>query len=245
MIKKKVSVCMTTFNGEKFIEAQLESILKQLENNDEVIVSDDGSSDKTIQLIKDFNDPRIKLYINSFRNIILNFEFALSQATGQIIFLSDQDDIWYDNKVSELISILNTYDLVYTNASVFNDIKEENLLFNKRENNTLINNFIKNYCLGATMAFKSSVLKYSLPFPKNIEMHDLWIYFVSGVFGKNYYYDEPLIYYRRHGSNASNASEKTDNSLFRIIRIRITLIINLLKRIIKVISVKRLVYKNK
>ncbi|MEO5990621.1 MAG: hypothetical protein ABIP68_03215, partial [Ferruginibacter sp.] len=69
-----------------------------------------------------------------------------------------------------------------------------------------------------------------------------WIYFVSGVFGKTHYYDKPLIYYRRHGANASNASEKTDNSLFRIFRIRTTLIINLLKRSIKVISVKPLVF---
>src|SRR5690606_9563374 len=133
---------------------------------DEVIISDDGSSDKTIELIKGFNDPRIKLFLNSFRNIILNFEFALSKATGDFIFLSDQDDIWYDNKVIIVVSLLQKYDLVYTNASVFNEIKEDNILFNKRKRNGYVLNYIKNYCLGATMAFRSHILEYSLPFPK-------------------------------------------------------------------------------
>lgn len=235
MREDKISVCMTTYNGEKYIVEQLESILKQLNINDEVVVSDDGSTDKTILLIKGFKDPRIKLYFNSFKNIILNFEFALSKATGKIIFLSDQDDVWYDNKVSELKKILKTYDLVYTNAAVFNEIKEQNVLFNQRERNGLFNNYVKNYCLGATMAFKSTCLQYSLPFPKNIEMHDLWIYFISGVYGKTYYYSKPLIYYRRHGSNASNASERTNNLIFTIIKIRIILLLNLFKRSVKLI----------
>src|SRR5690606_26359089 len=104
MREQKISVCMATYNGENHIEEQLESILKQLKDNDEVIISDDGYSDKTIELIKGFNDPRIKLFLNSFRNIILNFEFALSKATGDFIFLSDQDDIWYDNKVIIVVS---------------------------------------------------------------------------------------------------------------------------------------------
>ena len=132
MKEEKISVCMTTYNGENHIAEQLESILKQLNGNDELIISDDGSSDKTIEIINEFKDTRIRLFLNSFRNIILNFEFALSKATGSIIFLSDQDDIWYDNKVSELVKILKKYDLVYTNASVFNETKDNNVLFNKR-----------------------------------------------------------------------------------------------------------------
>ena len=235
MREQKISVCMATYNGENHIEEQLESILKQLKDNDEVIISDDGSSDKTIELIKGFNDPRIKLFLNSFRNIILNFEFALSKATGDFIFLSDQDDIWYDNKVIIVVSLLQKYDLVYTNASVFNEIKEDNILFNKRKRNGYVLNYIKNYCLGATMAFRSHILEYSLPFPKNIEMHDLWIYFLSELYGKAYYYKEPLVYYRRHGLNASNSSGKTSNSLFKIIQIRLILLINLTKRAIRLL----------
>ena len=110
---------MTTFNGEKFIETQLNSILSQLDRDDEVIICDDGSTDKTLSIIASLNDPRINLFHNSFRNVILNFESALEKAKGEYIFLSDQDDIWYENKVSELSQVLESYDLVYTNATVF------------------------------------------------------------------------------------------------------------------------------
>lgn len=222
---------MATYNGEMYIEEQLRSILKQLSENDEVVISDDNSNDKTIDCIKSINDPRIRLFHSSFRNVVLNFENALMHATGHIVFLSDQDDIWYDNKVSELIKILETYDLVYTNASVFKNIKEESFLFNTRNRYGVINNFIKNNCLGATMAFKASVLKYSLPFPKNIPMHDMWIYFISAFYGKTFYYNEPLIYYRRHGLNASNASEKTTNSFLKIVSIRVNLLILIFRRV--------------
>lgn len=231
MKEDKISVCMTTYNGENHIVEQLESILRQLKDTDEVIISDDGSTDKTIDLINGFNDIRIKLYLNSFRNIVLNFEFALSKATGNIIFLSDQDDIWYDNKVAEITEILGNYDLVYTNASVFSDRKEINTLFNQKKRNGYMRNYIKNYCLGATMAFKSHILKRSLPFPRKIEMHDMWIYFIGSIYGKTYYYKKPLIYYRRHGFNASNSSDKTTNSFFKIIKIRYVLLINLIKRV--------------
>lgn len=223
---------MATYNGEMYIEEQLMSILDQLKDNDEIIISDDGSEDRTLEIIKLINDPRIKLFHGSFQNVIFNFENALKNATGDIIFLSDQDDIWYNNKVSELVNILETYDLVYTNASVFKNIKEESFLFNTKNQYGVINNFIKNNCLGATMAFKASVLKYSLPFPKKIPMHDMWIYFISAFYGKTFYYNQPLIYYRRHGSNVSNASEKTTNSLFKIISIRVNLFVTIIRRVL-------------
>lgn len=91
---------MTTYNGEKYISVQLDSILKQLSENDEVIISDDSSTDRTVDVIKNFKDKRIKLYEdNHFHSPIFNFENALEKASGDIIFLSDQDDVWLDNKV--------------------------------------------------------------------------------------------------------------------------------------------------
>lgn len=234
MQQEKISVCMATYNGEKFIGEQLNSILNQLKENDEVIISDDGSSDNTIKIIEAFNDSRIRIYYSTHSNIILNFENALKKATGDIIFLSDQDDLWYDNKVSEIVNHLRSYDLIYTNASVFKDKKDENHPFNTKPHYSVLRNFIKNNCLGATMAFKAKMLKYSLPFPKNLPMHDMWIYFISALYGKTYYVNKPLIYYRRHGSNASNASEKTTNSLLEVISIRLNLFIALFRRVLKI-----------
>jgi len=88
-----ISVCIATYNGEKYIKEQLDSIINQLDKNDEIIISDDGSSDNTIKIIESYKDGRIVLYKNSFKNVVLNFEFAIDKSKGDYIFLSDQDDI--------------------------------------------------------------------------------------------------------------------------------------------------------
>ncbi|OUC60285.1 glycosyltransferase [Acinetobacter seifertii] len=82
----KISVCMATYNGEKYIKEQLVSILKQISETDEVIISDDSSVDNTLNIIKSINDSRVKVYRNCFRNVIKNFEFSISKASGDIIF---------------------------------------------------------------------------------------------------------------------------------------------------------------
>ena len=98
-----VSVCMTTYNGEKFIREQIASILCQLQDHDELIISDDGSTDSTIEIVNSLGDVRIKFYQNCFKNVVKNFEFTISKAVGDYIFLSDQDDIWHRNKVESFL----------------------------------------------------------------------------------------------------------------------------------------------
>nr|AIA84980.1 Glycos_transf_2 [uncultured Leptotrichia sp.] len=94
-----ISVCMATYNGSSFIKAQLESILFQLNTNDEVVISDDGSSDDTLSIIEAFNDPRIRLIEGpKIHSVAHNFEYAIRHSRGDIIFLSDQDDVWLNNK---------------------------------------------------------------------------------------------------------------------------------------------------
>ena len=91
------SVCMATYNGEKYIAAQIISILAQIGPDDELIISDDGSTDKTVEIIKTFRDPRIKLYQDHvFRDPIKNFQHALTKSSGRYIFLADQDDVWME-----------------------------------------------------------------------------------------------------------------------------------------------------
>jgi len=115
----KISVCMATYNGERYLKEQLDSILKQLSFTDEIIISDDGSQDRTIEIIESFGDSRIKLFHSTQQNLIYNFENALSKASGDIIFLSDQDDIWYENKVEKSMYHLQKYGLVFSNALTF------------------------------------------------------------------------------------------------------------------------------
>ena len=113
---------MATHNGEKFIKEQLDSILCQLSPEDEVVISDDGSTDSTLEIIEGYNDSRIKIYrmthtrkgMKSHYYVTMNFENALRQAKGDYIFLCDQDDVWYPHKVERCFEVLKEYDMVLT-----------------------------------------------------------------------------------------------------------------------------------
>lgn len=235
----KRSICMATYNGEKYIYAQLDSILKQLSENDEVIISDDSSTDRTIDIIKNFKDKRIKLYEdNHFHSPIFNFENALKKASGDIIFLSDQDDFWLDNKVKVMTELLSSYDLVVSDCVVVNE--EEKVIadsfFKLRGSRPgIIHNLIRNSFLGCCMAFNSKLLTKALPFPRSIAMHDMWIGMICELFGKTYFCEEKLIKFRRHGNNVSPTSEKNIYSLVKKLKFRSTLLYCIAKRYIKII----------
>ena len=118
----KISVCIAAYNGGRFIREQVMSILPQLGEDDEIIVSDDGSIDDTINILNSFHDKRIKIFINEGRHgVVPNFENALKHSSGDYIFFSDQDDTWNDNKVKKCVEALNDADLVVHNSRVVSD----------------------------------------------------------------------------------------------------------------------------
>ena len=233
----KISVCMATFNGEKYIEQQIASILCQLSLDDELIISDDGSTDNTLCIIETFNDSRIKLLPGQeFHNPIFNMENALKNAIGDHIFLSDQDDIWLPNKVKTVVNYLQEYDCVVSDAFLID--ADRNIICDSffEKNNSkrgFFHNIIKNGYLGCCMAFNKRMLRYVLPFPTNIPMHDVWIGLITELFGNAIFLKEPLIYYRRHGLNYSPTSEKSKNTLFFKLRYRLILLVNLIKILLK------------
>ena len=205
-----ISVAMATYNGEKHLKEQLDSILKQLAKNDEVIISDDGSTDNTINIINDYikKDKRIKLILGPKNGVKQNFANAISNCTGKYIFLSDQDDLWNDNKVD---TVLKTFESNKCTCVVHNaDIVDENLnkigddFFKYRKcGEGIIKNIFKNTYIGCCMAFKKSIIDKILPIPNNIEMHDQWIGILSEKYGKSVFINDTLIKYRRHGANVS------------------------------------------
>lgn len=114
-----ISVCIATYNGERFIHRQIETILPQLSADDEIIVSDDGSSDATIQVVEAFQSPQIKIVHNQGRHgYTANYEHALSYAKGDIIIFADQDDEWEPNKVKRCLEELETCDFIVSDASL-------------------------------------------------------------------------------------------------------------------------------
>lgn len=229
-----ISVCIPTYNGSLFLKEQLDSILSQLSEEDEVIISDDSSTDDTIQILENYNESRIKLLKgNSFHSPIYNLENALKHSKGEYIFLSDQDDIWLPNKVKVTLEYLQKYDCVVSDATVINSVGQvihESFFKLNYSGPGLLKNIIKNGFLGCCMAFNRKILEKALPFPSPIPMHDTWIGLVSEKYGSTFFLKEPLIYYRRHGNNASPTGEKSKYTLIEKIGHRYLFIKNILKR---------------
>lgn len=222
------SVCIATYNGEKYIKEQLDSILSQLEGDDEVIISDDGSVDNTVAIINSYKDKRIRIFFNSFKSPIKNFEFTLTKAVGDIIFLSDQDDLWLPGKVKHLREVLKDYDMVVTDHSVIDDMGNiilKSYFAEVPSKPGIIKNLIKNTYYGCCMAFKKEVSIAAIPFPKDIPMHDIWLGFVAELYFKTCFINYPYTQYRKHVSNVSNATEiKSGNSIFKKMKFRINII---------------------
>ena len=234
----QISVCIATYNGEKYIKEQLDSILPQLPNDAEVIISDDSSTDNTLQIIDSFRDNRIHVLPNQkFRSPIFNFENALNHSNGDYIFLSDQDDIWMPERIKRMLPLLTEFDLVVSDCKVVND-KQEVLMESFFERVKARKGFLRNLIggssyIGCCMAFKRKVLEKALPFPKNIPMHDFWIAMVAEIFFKIKFIDEPLVLYRRHASNSSFTATESLNPLYKKIMFRLNTLQSLAIRILR------------
>lgn len=229
-----ISVCIATYNGEKYIQYQIKSILSQLNKDDELIISDDGSTDNTLSIIYSFIDDRISVFENSFSSPIKNFEFLIKQSKGDFIFLSDQDDIWSDSKLDEFMKAFikdKKTLLVISDLAKINSKGEilSSTFFKKSFKSNMIFNLIKNNYIGCSLAFKKELKKYILPFPKGIGMHDWWIGLCAVIFSQVIYLDKQLTYYRIHGNNFTR---KNKAGITKKITWRIWMGFNILKRYI-------------
>lgn len=202
-----VSVCLASYNGEKFIREQITSILPQLGQNDELIISDDGSTDSTIDIIRSIEDKRIKLIHGGFHNFRLNFENALLHSKGEYIFLSDQDDVWINGKYSRCLEMLQTYDLVVTDSIVTDEnlnVIEPSFFDYYHCGKGIVKNIMRSTYFGSCMAFRRSLLERALPIPRTIELaHDIWIGLVAEMTGSVHFLKEPYLLYRRHNGTFS------------------------------------------
>lgn len=229
-----ISVCMATYNGERFIKEQIDSILSQVDSNDELIISDDGSTDKTLEIIAAFNDKRIKVLNHSytgrkykdpvFMRMVLvadNFMNAVAAANGDFIFTADQDDIWKSNKVKICINNLNSADCLVHSCTVFNEETGSIFEMSPIKPTNLFYFLLFPNVMGCCMVFKKNLLPYILKKPVFPLEYDTWIWICGKKYGKTKFLKDSLIRYRRHGNNASPCSEKSRNSIFQKIRRRL------------------------
>ena len=225
-----VSVALCTYNGVNHLTEQLQSILNQSFRNLEVVVVDDKSSDGTVELVhaymKEFPN-RIKFYQNNTNlGFNKNFEKALSLCSGDLIAISDQDDIWMPDKISLQVKNLKNNLLIYHDSLMVNengeslDIKISSLRNMYQGDNP--NVFIFNNCVsGHSILMKRELLKYLFPFPKML-YYDWWIAYQATQFGSLNYIDKCLVHYRQHdntitGSNLTTKSNKSVASKVEVI----------------------------
>lgn len=235
-----ISVCIATYNGEDYIKDQVDSILSQLSSSDEIIISDNHSTDSTIDILQSFDDPRIKIFFCNTLGVVRNFENALINSTGEFIFLADQDDVWIDGKVKLMLELLNKCDLVMSNGSVVNKelIHSGNTIYDfSKPKIGLLSNILRNSFTGCCIAFNRSILEKSLPFPRATPMHDWWIALIAQAFGTVHIINEPLILYRRHDNNVSSLTSISKNSLLVKLGTRLILTFIFLARIL-ILSLK-------
>lgn len=243
-----VSVCIATFNGEKFIAKQIESILCQLSEEDEIIVSDDFSTDSTCDIVLSFHDARIRLFrhvrennvtqneCRSFYYACENFGYALSKAKGDVIFLSDQDDIWCPYRKEEMMKVLEGNVCAMCNYAVIDGdghiLDEAFLKKNPLHHNNVLNALTHPF-LGCCMAFRREALEYILPIPEKCIAHDLWIGCLCNHYGTIVYLDKALHQYRMHESNVSPTVLKSKNSTLFKMQYRCDFLILFFRRLIK------------
>jgi glycosyltransferase involved in cell wall biosynthesis len=240
--RPRISVCLATYNGERFLRGQMDSVLMQLDERDELVVTDDGSTDSTLQIVESYRDARVKILpfvkrLGSTRA----FERAIEHATGEYIFLCDQDDVWFPDKVAVSVQMLQDRDVlaVVSDARVI-DADGDTLIElyqtwrGSREGFWF--NWAKNGFLGCCMAFRGSAKRILLPFPPTINMHDEWIGLCCSTAGVVRFTPRPLIAYRRHGGNVTGM---THGSLPFMVMKRLGFLVAIAGRLPKILRDRR------
>lgn len=213
-----ISVCMASYNGEKYIREQLRSILAQLGPEDEVIVSDDGSSDATLQKVSELQDPRIRVIRNDGEHgYSRNFENAMRHARGDCIFLSDQDDVWKPEKVQTVLAALRKWQFVVHDTEMTDEtlhVFAPSQFERYHVRPGFWNTFLRNRYNGCCMAFTREFMEAALPFPENQHLcrYDYWLPYIAEFCHVSLTLYEPLILYRRHEGTALNAGEGSSRS---------------------------------
>lgn len=211
----KIQVLLATYNGDKYLEEFLESLLKQTYNHFELLVQDDCSLDNTVKILNKYSCvfKEMKICKNN-RNLgyYNNFHELLKQADGDIVFLADQDDVWIPEKIQRAIDILLKNDeviLYYSELDLHNQDMEpldislsRCLKFNPMMNSTKYL-LARNVVTGCTTAFKNGKLREKLiPFPFGLKYHDWWIALCASMKGKLYFDRRSTVFYRQHGKNS-------------------------------------------
>lgn len=233
---KILTVCLATYNGEAFLHEQIDSILLQLEPNDQLIVSDDGSSDGTLSILQSYGDRLTIISTARIGGVVQNFSRVLAVATGDYIALADQDDVWLPGRIDMIRAALASHDLVQLNGEVVDShLAPKNMTVFQSVNVRpgLLQNFLKNSFVGCNMAFRREVKDFIMPMPKNIPWHDWYIGLAAEAFFEVKRIDTISMLYRRHGDNFSETGGKSRYSTTKKFMMRYYILSAMMKLLFK------------
>lgn len=234
MESKTIDILLATYNGEKYLKPQLDSILAQTYSNFRLIISDDLSSDNTRKILEEYSkkDNRIFLYFQEKNlGVIKNFEFLLKKVEAEYYMFSDQDDIWKESKIEKSIKKIEETksDLVYSDLEVVDEDlrviyksywKLKGIYKKIKKYNNFESLYLNNFVTGCTILSKKKLIDTFLPLPNTSKyvLHDYWIPLIISQKGKISYIEEPLIKYRQHKNNKIGSKKRSDelNNLVEI-----------------------------
>lgn len=233
---KQIDILLATYNGEKYLKEQIDSILNQTYKNIRLVISDDCSKDSTLEILKEYEkkDERIELYIQQSNiGVVKNIDFLLKQVKSPYYMLADQDDYWLPEKAEKSLEKLNQQnaDLVFGDLDVvdksletiypsFNDYMLLTRKINKYIDSYKVN-YLYNCVTGCTVLAKKETVKKILPLPTNSKylIHDHWIGLMVSLNGKLAYMPEKYIKYRQHGNNQVG-TEKISHGFKKLEQVR-------------------------
>lgn len=230
---ERISVVMPMYNGERYIAEQIASILAQTVAVHEIIVTDDTSTDNSVEIVRAIADERIKLVQNSDNlGLVRNVSKAISLSSGDIVFLADQDDVWKADKVEKLLACLNGADgasLAISDCSITDsnlNIIGESYFSEHLGSLSPANQFLFFRVLGSSMCARRELLDFAQPFLQTTQLnHDVVIFFCAVMkFGRTPALNDALYLYRRHDATHSTAAGGRRNSLWSVLQRRIRLL---------------------
>ncbi|MGN6126167.1 MAG: glycosyltransferase [Humibacter sp.] len=224
-----VSVCMATYNGARFVEEQLRSILEQLPADGEVVVVDDASTDDTVAVVTAIGDPRIRVSVHETnQGYVATFGEALQRAGGSALLLSDQDDVWTPGRLGTLVDALQHDDVVASNLALYPDHRPLPTPFGGpdwRLSASTSTHGVRNSLgvlagampyFGCAMAMSARARDWIVPFPAFLtESHDLWIALCGNAGGTMRHLDEVTVLRRLHDTNASPSRPRGPGSVLK------------------------------
>jgi rhamnosyltransferase len=235
MNKPLVSIVLATYNAQKYLNQQLDSILKQTYDNIEIIICDDNSTDGTIAILNEYQKlyPNIYIYKNSSNlGVVKNFEKCINLANGNYIALSDQDDIWRLDKIEIQMDYMLKAEYKNPNKAI---LVHSDLEMIAKNGNLLYNSYMsyKNYdislkrdlsyilgpcsVMGNTILINRRLKQLALPFPPILEVHDYWLAVINELYGYRITIKESLVSYRIHDDNVSNSQTKLQPKLSNLL----------------------------